>query len=571
MEDGEGKERVSFITCAAWVPRGAAKANPEKVEISKEELARIIQETKGKVEELEEVEEDESEDIEEEAAEEDGTVKGKKLVESKEASATEEGKEKSVKKKKKKGKEVKEEEEEETGDFESRYKFTAYEDENDDKMNQLLQIGLLTVHSDNDSDPFITIKDKDDHDSEDGDDEILPTDNLIAVGHVENDAAILEVYVYNGEGSSFYVHHDILLPAVPLCMEWLNYDPGDEQLKPANMMAIGSMSPVIEVWDLDLVDCLEPAYTLGKKGKKKKKIAGAGHKEPVLSLAWNRHAEHILASGSVDETVILWDLQQGTVAQQLTSFEEKVQSISWHHNEAHTLLTGACDGKARIFDCRSSDTCKTWKLDGEVECVIWETVTDKQYSCVVSTDQGTLFGIDARQEKPLWTLNAHNKACTGIRMSPQCPGCLVTVSYDGSVKLWDIADGKPSFIEEHCPTLGHLQCLASCPDTPFVFCMGGDNKENNFKVWDIRESVNARSRFCPRVGLPVDDDDDDDVKMEAEESVEDSSKIQVINQALPAASASSPVVAACQHTKTNSKLKFGKKKGGHLEKRKKKW
>ncbi|KAG7165153.1 Periodic tryptophan protein 1-like, partial [Homarus americanus] len=508
MEDGEGKERVSFITCAAWVPRGAAKANPEKVEISKEELARIIQETKGKVEELEEVEEDESEDIEEEAAEEDGTVKGKKLVESKEASATEEGKEKSVKKKKKKGKEVKEEEEEETGDFESRYKFTAYEDENDDKMNQLLQIGLLTVHSDNDSDPFITIKDKDDHDSEDGDDEILPTDNLIAVGHVENDAAILEVYVYNGEGSSFYVHHDILLPAVPLCMEWLNYDPGDEQLKPANMMAIGSMSPVIEVWDLDLVDCLEPAYTLGKKGKKKKKIAGAGHKEPVLSLAWNRHAEHILASGSVDETVILWDLQQGTVAQQLTSFEEKVQSISWHHNEAHTLLTGACDGKARIFDCRSSDTCKTWKLDGEVEC---------------------------------------------------CPGCLVTVSYDGSVKLWDIADGKPSFIEEHCPTLGHLQCLASCPDTPFVFCMGGDNKENNFKVWDIRESVN------------VDDDDDDDVKMEAEESVEDSSKIQVINQALPAASASSPVVAACQHTKTNSKLKFGKKKGGHLEKRKKKW
>ena len=58
-----------------------------------------------------------------------------------------------------------------------------------------------------------------------------------------------------------------------------------------NLVAMGSMSPVIEVWDLDLVDCLEPAYKLGRKGKKKKKIPGVGHKDAVLSLAWNSYAE----------------------------------------------------------------------------------------------------------------------------------------------------------------------------------------------------------------------------------------------------------------------------------------
>lgn len=56
-----------------------------------------------------------------------------------------------------------------------------------------------------------------------------------------------------------------------------------------NLCAIGNMTPIIEVWDLDLIDCLEPIYKLGCKANKKKNRKHIGHKDAVLDLAWNEN------------------------------------------------------------------------------------------------------------------------------------------------------------------------------------------------------------------------------------------------------------------------------------------
>jgi periodic tryptophan protein 1 len=50
-----------------------------------------------------------------------------------------------------------------------------------------------------------------------------------------------------------------------------------------------------------------------------------------------------MASGSADQTVLLWDLSSGMIATTLSSFEEKVQTLHWHPFEAQTLLVGSCD------------------------------------------------------------------------------------------------------------------------------------------------------------------------------------------------------------------------------------
>lgn len=451
--------RVNFIPCLTWVQRGVAKPVPDRVKLTEEELAAVIEQTKGDLKDLEEggdnVEEEEGDAIESQTA-------------------------------------VKQEKGE--TDITKEYDLENYDDDKEESAQNMFGLGDLAMFSDPSKDPYMG-EDAEDNDEENDDFNIRPNDNLIVVGHVEDDASTVEVYVYNDVDEAFYIHHDILLPAFPLALEWLSFDPESEN--GGNMVAIGSMSPIVEVWDLDIVDSLEPAFRLGRKPKKKKGISRIGHKDAVLALAWNRHAEHVLASGSVDQTVALWDMTIQDVASTLKSHKEKVQSLAWHPQEAQTLLTGCCDKRVRAFDCRAQDTCKSWKLSGEIERVVWDHFNP--YHCLASTSVGTVHCIDVRKDDPIWTLAAHTQEVTGLSLSTQCPGCLTTVSQDKMMKVWDISGAQPQFVMERNMKLGALQTVIGCPDAPFVVCMGGDKTgDGNLKVMDIRDSADVRQRFGSR-------------------------------------------------------------------------
>ncbi len=299
--DATTGDGVNFIPCLRWVRRGVAKAEPEQVRLTREDLQKAIEDAAQGIGGMEVDDNgDEEDDDADDGDKEDGG-------------------------------EVEEDNDDEYEDLDEdeaiakKYGLDEYDDDKGEEEGARLNLGdLVTLSGDQDLD-----QDDDKDSASDAEDmAIHPTDNLILVGHVEGGASVLEVYVYNDEEGALYVHHDMLLPHFPLALEWLSYEPGEKvsslglfplhrkliianclQVK-GNLVAVGSMSPRIDVWDLDMVNCLEPAFSLGsenkKKTKKKKNLSKSrrkrqqkeeggdeedGHSDAVLSLAWNHHVE----------------------------------------------------------------------------------------------------------------------------------------------------------------------------------------------------------------------------------------------------------------------------------------
>lgn len=155
VERGEG---VNFIPCVKWVQRGAAKSVPEKVKLTQEELSAVIEKTQQQLNVAEEEEEEENE------------VKGEEEDEE----------------------EVIEEGSDQDQDIVQKYDLDNYDDEDESTSNQ--DLGNLISHANPRDDPYLVNPDMEDDQSDIEDYTIKDSDNLLLVGHVDGNAAVLEVY-----------------------------------------------------------------------------------------------------------------------------------------------------------------------------------------------------------------------------------------------------------------------------------------------------------------------------------------------------------------------------------------
>jgi len=342
-------------------------------------------------------------------------------------------------------------------------------------------------------------------------------DNMLICAKCKKSSNCLEVYVFNHESNDFYVHHHIdLYESSPICLQWLDFDagfdPNDDNgttsgpvSDKGSFIAVGTMESLIQIWDLNVVNQMEPDFVLGEiplNGETSSKKYS--HQDAVLDLAWCSKKRNKLVSASVDESVAVWDLEKGLIVRRYRNHKDKVQTVQYQPNSANNILSGAFNGTIFLFDTRkkSTNNFPSWKLEGEVERLSWK---DEHYFAA-STDTGEIHIFDIRQTpKSLFSWTAHEEAIPAL--SFQSDSQLYSSSTDGIVKLWDVGKTKATLKCESSPNIGMIYCMDFNPDVSSVMSIGGEKEgvrlmeTDNLKTYHSENSISSRKKKLHKESL----------------------------------------------------------------------
>ncbi|XP_069100126.1 coronin-1A-like isoform X1 [Pleurodeles waltl] len=234
-----------------------------------------------------------------------------------------------------------------------------------------------------------------------------------------------------------------------------------------------------------------------------------GHTGPVLDIEWCPHNDNVIASGSEDCSVMVWEVPDGGLTRSITEpivtlegHSKRVGIISWHPTAQNILLSAGCDNVIIIWNVGK----------GEAVITLDETHPDMIYSVSWNYD-GSLFCtsckdkkirvIDPRNNKIVAEKDKPHEGSRPVRTIFVSDGKIFTTGFsrmsERQVALWDPKNFDEALTLQELDTSSGVLIPFFDPDTGIVYLCGkGDSSIRYFEITDEAPYVHYLSMYSSK-------------------------------------------------------------------------
>ncbi|WP_199321945.1 NB-ARC domain-containing protein [Leptolyngbya sp. FACHB-321] len=204
-----------------------------------------------------------------------------------------------------------------------------------------------------------------------------------------------------------------------------------------------------------------------------------GHSGRVWTIAFSPDGQ-MLASGSEDQTIRLWNARDGTCLTVLQGHTGGVTSVNFSPNGQ--ILSSASDNSSiRLWSVAHCTTLKT--LSGHTRWVWAVAFSPDGQTLASASDDRTIRLWDVQTGICRKTLQGHTSWVTSLSFSPNGQ-TLASGSDDASVRLWSVQDGT---CFKRLP--GHSSCVWSVAFSPDGQILASNSENASFRLWDVQNGT----------------------------------------------------------------------------------